>query len=470
MASSRKSSRSNPPIDPPLAVRGGDPRGVAARVAAGIGDVLRPSARLVVGLSGGVDSVALLDCLHELSRKRRFRLAALHVNHQLSPNAARWVAFCRGLCRARGVPFQSVKVSVSRGAELEAAARAARYEVFARQDCDGIVLAHHRDDQVETLLLQLLRGAGVKGLAGMPLMRKSKVESRKSKVPQPDILRPLLDATREEILAYARSRGLKWVEDESNSDTRFGRNFLRHEILPAIARRFPSYRVTLARSAGHLAEASRLLDEVAEKDGADGLDNGTLAVRTLRRLPPARARNLLRYFLAERGVNAPGAARLGEALRQALAAKQDARMAIELGGVARLMRYGNRLHVVHAGPVPRYSAKRWKGEARVALPEAGGILAFKRTKGRGIGLARLRGRSVTIGLRRGGERLQLDFTRPRRSLKNLLQEAKMPPWQRERLPMLYCGEDLVWVPGIGTACKFRAVAGEASVVPQWNWA
>jgi tRNA(Ile)-lysidine synthase len=448
MASSRKSSRSKPAA-----------ADLAARVAAGIGDTLKPSARLVVGLSGGVDSIVLLDCLRELSRKLRFRLAALHVNHQLSPDAARWSAFCRRLCRARGIPFESVAVKVPRGPDLEAAARAARYEAFARQPCDFIVLAHHRDDQVETLLLQLLRGAGVKGLAAMPVLRKAKGA--------PSILRPLLDSTREEILAHASERGLKWVEDESNRDTRLRRNFLRHEILPAIARRFPSYRVTLARSARHLAEASRLLDEVAAKDGATGLKDGTLAMRVLRRLPPARARNLLRYFLTDGGVSAPSTARLEEALRQALAAKQGARMVVDLGG-AYLTRFGDRLHVVRAGRPQRYS-RRWRGEAKVALPEAGGILTFTRKKGAGIDVERLRSGVVTIRPRAGGERMQPDRRRPRRSLKNLLQEAKMPPWQRERLPLLFCGEDLVWVPGIGTACKFRAVAGEASVVPRWIW-
>jgi tRNA(Ile)-lysidine synthase len=447
MASSRKSSRSRP-------------ADLAARVAGQLKHIVKPSDRLLAGLSGGADSVVLLDLLGRLARKLRFRFAALHVNHQLSPNAGRWESFCRRLCRARGIPFQSVKVGVRRSDSVEAAARAARYAAFARQDCEYVVLAHHRDDQVETLLLQLLRGAGVKGLAAMPLVRKDEGGRHK-------ILRPLLDATRAEILEYARKRGLKWIEDESNQDIYFQRNFIRHEVLPVIARRFPAYRATLARAAGHLAEAAQLLDELAAADAAGHLADGTLSVAALRRLPLARARNLLRYFLASQGATMPNAERLDEALRQALTAKQDARVRIELGGFE-LRRFESRLHLV-AGlkePAADY-ARRWRGEKEIALPELGGVLAMPQARGAGVSLARLEGRPVKIRVRRGGERLQPDCGRPRRSLKNLLQEAHVPPWERERLPLILCGDELVWAPGIGVACAFQATRGEAAVQPAW---
>jgi tRNA(Ile)-lysidine synthase len=225
----------------------------------------------------------------------------------------------------------------------------------------------------------------------------------------------------------------------------------------------------VARAAGHLAEASRLLDEVALKDGAVGLKDGTLAVGALRRLPPARARNLLRYFLADCGVEPPGAARLEEALRQSLVARRDARVAIDLGG-GQLMRHDGRLHVVRESDTsaPRY-ARRWRGEARLALPVAGGVLRFARGRGAGISLARLREGPVVVRPRQGGERFQPTGGRPRRTLKNLLQEARIPPWQRRRLPLIFCGSELVWVPGVGVAREFRAVAGEASVEPEWSW-
>ncbi len=455
-----------------------------ARVAAQLKDIVRPSDRLLVGLSGGVDSVVLLDSLQRVARKQRLRLSALHVNHQLSPHARRWEAFCRRLCRARGIPFQSVKVRVRRGDSVEAAARAARYAVFARQDCDYVVLAHHRDDQVETLLLQLLRGAGVKGMAAMPLLRdegggrraegkggKSGKRDSSSLIPHPSslrILRPLLDVTRAEILEYAKKRKLTWVEDESNADIYYQRNYLRHEVLPVIARRFPAYRVTLARAAGHLAEAARVLDEIAAADGAGMLEGGTLAVDALRRLPSARARNLLRCFLAGHGLGMAAADRLQEALRQALSAKQDARVLVDLGDFE-LHRFRGRLHLVsRLQPVRKEYTRRWRGERTFALPELGGVLAMTPSRGQGVSLERLRGETVTIRVRRGGERLQPDCRRPRRSLKNLLQEARIPPWERERLPLIFCGEQLIWAPGVGVDCRFQAPGAEPAVRPVWS--
>jgi tRNA(Ile)-lysidine synthase len=460
MASSRKSSRSK------RAPRG--PADLAARVAARLARSIRPGDRVAVGLSGGADSVVLLDSLHRCAGPLRFQFSALHVNHQLSPNAARWAAFCRRLCRARGIPFSAVKVKVPRGGGVEAAARAARYGAFARHECDIIALAHHRDDQVETFLLQLLRGAGVKGLAAMPLL-KSKVGSRKSKGTwSPAVLRPLLDATRAEIVEYAKSRGLKWVEDESNADVRHARNYLRHEVLPVIARRFPAYLSTVARSVGHVADAALLMDELAAADAREQVKDGALAVKALRRLPDARARNVLRAFLAGHGLAMPAADRLDEALRQALVAKGDARLLIELDG-ASLRRHADYLHVVRAGKAPAGYSRRWHGERRLVLSELGGILTLTRATGAGIGLKRLRAGKVTIRARRGGERLRPDRRRPRRTLKNLLQEAGMPPWLRDRLPVMFCGDKVVWAADIGVDCEFQAGAGENAVVPTWLW-
>jgi tRNA(Ile)-lysidine synthase len=463
MASSRKSSRSSA-------------ADLAARVTAQLKDIVKPSDRLVVGLSGGVDSVVLLDCLRRAARRLRLRVAALHVNHQLSPNAARWSAFCRQLCRAGGIPFRSAKVNVRRGNSLEAAARTARYAVYARQDCDFVVLAHHRDDQVETLLLQLLRGAGVKGLAAMPLLRKAagrrqKAEGDPSPIAHhasPAILRPLLDVTRTEILGYAKQRKLKWIEDESNQDVYFQRNFVRHEVLPVIARRFPAYRATIARAARHLGEASDMLDEVAAADMAGQVGEGGLAIAALRRLSPARARNLLRYFLVLRGVTMPGAARLDELLRQSLGAKHDARVRVDLDGIE-LHRFRDRLYVVpRVPPVRNEYSRRWRGERTLELHELGGVLAMVPSRGQGVSRERLRRHAVTIRLRRGGERLQPDHRRPRRSLKKLLQEARVPPWQRGCTPLIYCGEDLVWAAGVGVDCRYRAMGSEPAVRPAWS--
>jgi tRNA(Ile)-lysidine synthase len=436
--------------------RGAKQRGspLMARVVANLQAIVHAGDRLVIGLSGGLDSVVLLDILARCAIRSRLNLSAVHVNHQLSPNAARWARFCRALCRTRGIPLRVVKVTLARGNSVEAAARAARHEIFGKLRADYVVLAHNQDDQVETLLLQLLRGAGVKGLAAMPLLKDQR------------ILRPLLDVPRNEIERYARRRKLAWVEDESNRDTYFPRNFLRHEVLPAIATRYPAYRATLARSARHFAEAAQLLDQLAVLDAGADLKNGMLALAALRRLETVRAKNLLRYFLSTHGLTMPPAERLGEALRQVLTAKQDSRVLIELNG-AQLRRFAGSLCVVrNVESLPARFTKRWRGEKTLALPELGGVLKLAHGKD-GISLARLRGRSVTIGVRRGGERLQPDCRRPRRSLKNLFQEARIPMWLRNRVPLIFCDSELVWAAGVGVDCAYRAADDELSMVPEW---
>jgi tRNA(Ile)-lysidine synthase len=428
---------------------------------------------VTVGLSGGIDSVVLLDLLDRIAARRHFSLQALHVNHQLSPNARRWAEFCRALCKGRGIPLKVARVAVRRGNSLEAAARDARYAVFRRQRTDFIALAHNRDDQSETVLLQLLRGGGVKGLAAMPLVRDlaARPGTRAAaafSIRGPRIFRPLLEASRGEIERYARRRKLAWVEDESNDNTYFPRNFLRHEVLPLIAQKFPAHDAVLARAAGHFAEAAQLLDELAASDGREWLKAGTLQVAGLRALSPPRAKNLLRYFLACCGAAIPGAERLEEALRQAMMAKNDAMVCIDLGDVE-LRRYAGALQVVSkAGDIDPEFSRTWRGERELGLPELNGILTMTRCRDAGISLARLASGPVTIRLRRGGERLQPDCARPRRSLKNLLQESGIPPWQRNRLPVIYCGHQPVWMPGIGIDCGFQAGAGEAGIEAEWR--
>src|SRR5882724_10524399 len=261
------------------------------RAAAAIARVISPGAHLVLGLSGGVDSVALLSTLADLASSMRFSLRAVHVNHGISPNAGRWAEFCAGLCARYRVPLQveAVDIAPHRALGLEAAARKARYEVFSRVDADFVVLAHHRDDQAETLLLRLLRGSGLRGLAAMsPLRSLAGTRAR--------LLRPLLGVPRGDIEAYARQRGLEWIEDESNLDTARHRNFLRHEVIPPLERVFPAAREAIARAAANLAEARELLDEMARSDlercgGVEAVD-----VPALQRLGDVRAKNVLRYW------------------------------------------------------------------------------------------------------------------------------------------------------------------------------
>ena len=447
MASSRKPSSSD----------------LAAKVAASLAPAIAPGSHLALGLSGGVDSVALLSILLELAPALRFSLRAVHVHHGISPNAARWAEFCAQLCRKFDVPFQleTVDIAPYRGLGLEGAARRARYEAFSRLEADFLALGQHRDDQAETLLLQLLRGAGLRGLAGMP-------RSRVLAGARIQLLRPLLKVSRAEIESYARDHGLTWVEDESNADIARRRNFLRHEVFPLLERQFPAARATMARAAAHLAEAGEMLDKMACSD-LERAEGGTaVEISYLRLLGEARAKNVLRHLCEARGIPRLGAARLGELLRQLQEARADARVSLTLPGW-KFLRYRDRLYLEpERGPADPELRESWSGENALPLLLLGGVLRFKPEEGRGVSRAKLQNAPVTVRLRRGGERLQPDCGGPRRTLKNLFQERGVPPWSRERLPLLYCGEELVSVPGIGNDCKFQAAPGEPGLIVTWE--
>ena len=421
--------------------------------------------RLCVALSGGCDSVVLLHALRQLvdSGELATSLSAIHVHHGLSPQAGAWAAFCAEFC-GRSLPLQVVRVDVARdsGEGLEAAARRSRYAAFAACDADALVLAHHRDDQAETVLLNLLRGAGVAGAAAI------RPERRQAQGPM--LLRPLLDVGRATIAAYARQHGLAWIDDESNDDIRFRRNFLRHEILPALAEQFPGAQQALARAAAHFAECDELLEALAGSDRALALaESGRLAVAALLALPAPRARNLLRFVWAEAGFRAPDTRWLAEALAQlntsdAQAATRvttaDGELRVFRGEIYFLPRQA-------AAPANRASETRtWCGE--LELPCAGGHLRFVETTGAGLRRDGLASGELRIRHRQGGERLQPDSKRPRRSLRNLLQEAGMPPWERERLPYLWHNERLLWVGGIGCDAALVAGPGEGGILPIWE--
>ncbi len=448
MASSR---RSPPPGDAVAAA-------VAEAIAAAKAAVARTrTLRIAVGLSGGRDSMALLDALAAAGPAHGIAVSAVHVDHGLSPHAGAWSDFCALECATRGVPLTVHRVAVSRTARsgIEAAARAARYRVYDAVEADVVALAHHADDQAETLLLQLVRGAGPHGLAAMPMLR--------TRNGAPALLRPFLALPRRAIDAYARARGLAFVDDESNADVALRRNFVRHELLPRLAAAFPGCPATLARAASHQAEAALLCDELAAIDAREALAMGADGGETLDRhafaaldgRAPHRARNVLRWFLRRHGLRAPSAARLSAMQRQLVSAAGDARVRLAHDGVELGVHRGR--IVVHAPPVTAF-ALPWRGEAELELPH--GTLEFAPAEGRGLALSSLERGPIVVRPRGGGERIRLGEGRPRQSLKRLLQSAGVPAWQRDALPLVWCGDALAAVPGIGVDVAFAA-HGEA---------
>ncbi|MEP7155742.1 MAG: tRNA lysidine(34) synthetase TilS [Betaproteobacteria bacterium] len=247
------------------------------------------SRRICVGLSGGLDSISLLHVLAALRDKSAFALSALHVHHGLSPNADAWAAFCQSFCASRNIPLLVTRVTLDRNAPggIEALARAQRYAAFNEVDADFIALAQHADDQAETVLHQLLRGTGLKGMAGMGETRQLRDGLT--------LLRPFLSVARSDIEAYAQEHGLKWIEDESNTDTQYTRNFLRLEVMPQLAARFPHYRESFARAGRHASEADEMLAALAAIDLK--WDGKTAFADLLDTLPSMRQVNALYHWL-----------------------------------------------------------------------------------------------------------------------------------------------------------------------------
>ena len=389
--------------------------------------------------------MTLLDCLHAHRDEGFFSsLSAIHVNHGLNPKAGAWAQQCKAFCTERTIVFTEVKVRVpvSGGKGMEAAARTVRYEALNGLGSDWILLAHHLDDQAETLLLNLLRGSGVVGLAGM-----QEANGR--------YLRPMLQLSRRDILNYAAISGLAWIEDDSNSNEQIRRNFLRHSIMPVLARHFPAAPECLARTARHMQDADDLLAQLAQIDH----DFDTpLKITKLKALPESRGINLLACMLRDKGEQLPGAARLREIYRQCLVARPDRYPRLECGGWV-LTRFRDEIRLVRqVQHTPAKECLSWEGQAELEWRQ--GCIRIQPTLGIGLPRKLLSVGNVTFQARSGGERFRLHPGSPRRSLKDLFREAGIPPWQRQSLPLLYCAKDLVWVGGLGTSADWVAGPGE----------
>ena len=391
-----------------------------------------------VALSGGLDSTVLLHLLVQLRKTHALpALTAIHVHHGLQAIADAWPAHCQALCDGLGVPLQVVRVQVRSGPSIERAAREARYQEFAAltQADEVLLTGQHRDDQAETMLFRLLRGAGVSGLAGMPRQRR---------LGDGDMCRPLLDVSRTALENYAHAHGLNWVEDPSNAHSDFSRNYLRHEVLPILTRRWPQAAATLARSAAHCAEAQGLLDELAGQDlGGARTDTAfawlglpSLELAPIARLSPARQRNALRHWLAHLSRMPDTEHWAGwEVMRDA---RDDAQPIWRLAD-GELHRAGGRIWWLSGEWLQSPCAPfQWlHPEAPLALP--------------GNGQLRLIGDApqgpLQVNYRLGGEVMTL-AQRGRRDLKRLLNERGVPLFARGRLPLVYCNEQLLAVANV----------------------
>jgi tRNA(Ile)-lysidine synthase len=426
--------------------------------------------QLAIALSGGLDSVVLLDSICRLHQTHTTksdspRIFAFHIHHGLQKAADEWLLFCEALAKKYkiGFDFRLLHIDTkSNSGNIEARARSARYEALtelcAYHGVEDLLLAHHQNDQAETVLLQLLRGAGVAGLSSMPERRS--LATSKGQASSITLWRPLLRLSREELEAYAREHKLKWIEDPSNRSSKYRRNAIRKSVLPKLESIQPGATANLARSADVLAQAQQLLDRLAQQDGKKihNTKTNTLSVQPLLALnvsDPAAANNVLRYWLKAAGLTMPSYERLQAWWLDLQQARSDAK-----------------LEWLH----DECSIRLWRGQLQIAEPAnpeegewtfvsvpvgsaQGGLPAAWITKSKKAGAVEFRERS-------GSERLQVTASGPRKTLKNLYQENAVPPWQRQA-PLLYMDGELIAVAGAGVSYPHLVFTGRR-MLPEWK--
>ncbi|PCH60970.1 MAG: tRNA lysidine(34) synthetase TilS [SAR86 cluster bacterium] len=424
--------------------------------------------KLAVALSGGMDSVVLLNAIHTLvptlSQASPLKLRAIHINHGLQAEADEWQLFCERLCAEYGIDLQVERVILKRkpGESLEAIAREARYHCFEHSldEDECLIMAHHQDDQMETLLLRFMRGASAQGLSGIPQQRR---------LGKGVLHRPLLHLRRDDLAAFAKLRQLTWVEDSPNQDSCFERNFCRHELLPLIESRWPGYRSSWTKTLSLSNEANLLLRQSAQTDLAlIGCTASPLELEQLLIWDQARQRNVLKHWLTEITGQVPGWHLLHGLTEQLLPARADAKASLKTRHYE-LRRFKNRLYVLpKAQQFDANTCLNWdiSHGAELALPN-NGVLEAKAALGKGLIVPD--GSTLSVRYRRGGECIKL-AKRPTKPLKKFLQELSVEPWIRERLPIVYCGDDLVAIAGLAVAEKYRAAQHQHGYVFTWHQA
>jgi tRNA(Ile)-lysidine synthase len=415
-------------------------------------------ARIAVAYSGGLDSAVLLHLAAAYAREHGVQLLAFHIHHGLSANADDWQQHCRQHCAALEVAFDTRNITLAHSDKsgVEEAARLGRYHALSqlcREHEVGLLLtAHHLDDQAETVLLQMLRGSGVAGMSGMDQANVAAALLGNDRLL---LARPLLAAARAQLEQYASTHGVAFVEDESNQDTRYARNALRRHVMPALANFFPGFQERFMRAAGHAQAAQRLLVTLAQQDLATCLDGEYLSVPALRRLDFDRLDNLLRYWIALRGLRMPSAAWLLELRTQLLEAKEDAQLCVTHPD-CHIRRYRERVFLTPRQPAFDQFAEPqeflWQGQAALHFPRFAGTLFFDHAT-HGFDPAWLRTQAMSVRLRSGGERVRLAWNRPAKSLKYHFQSLDIPAWERTYLPLVFAAEQLLYAAGIGMDCQ-----------------
>ena len=396
--------------------------------------------KLVVAYSGGLDSHVLLHLLANIPSTQKIQVRAIHVDHGLQSIAKQWPQHCLTVCKHLSIKCEIVRLNLSilEGESLEAVAREARYHAFSQhlQQNELLVTAHHQDDQAETVLIQLFRGAGINGLAAMPLINAFAASQH---------LRPLLDQSHDAVMQYAQQHGLDFIEDPSNQDQRFDRNFLRHAILPRLKNRWKSISKVLMRVAQHQAEAKHLLAEYLQQDlpRLAGKVGGTLSIKKLKQLSSPRCKAVIRYFLDEKGFLAPSEKKLQHILSDVLRAQPSAVPCVQWQGVE-VRRYQDDFYAIP--PLMVHNTQQiicWEVKHPLRLPQLQRILKVDQLDA--INSLLETNQTVEVRFRQGGERMYQVQRKCTQRLKKIFQEKQLPPWERDRTPLIYINNKLVLV-------------------------
>jgi tRNA(Ile)-lysidine synthase len=423
-----------------------------------------PEARICwVAYSGGVDSTVMLHALAAVGDRVAPEIHALHVDHGLHPDSRAWSEHCVRACARLGVALQTrrIRVSTTPGESLEAVARHGRYRIMAELLGPGdlMLTAQHRDDQAETLLLALMRGSGPKGLAAMP---------RVTRLGSGRLVRPLLEVGRTELLAYAESQGLDWIEDPSNEDLDFDRNFLRRRILPALKERWSACAKSISRSAAHCAEAQELVESFAgdEAARAAGHRPGTLSITRLGALALPLRKAVLRHWIRERGLPTPDSRHLGRVLSEVMGARADASPLVAWQG-CEVRRYRDDLFAL--GPMPPLPGPepiQWRGGI-LDLPDRLGSLELLAVNGRSIDPTSLFPEGLAVRFGVTGLNCRREQGGHRKPVRKLYQEAGFPPWVRPYIPLLFAADRLIAVGGTWI-CQTGVGGGEKQFRVSWR--
>jgi tRNA(Ile)-lysidine synthase len=420
--------------------------------------------RLWIAYSGGMDSHVLLHRVCDLRQALPEIAGAIHVHHGLQEDADDWDRHCETVCRSLDIKLKAIRVDARAkpGLSPEQAARDARYAAFGQvmQEKDGLLLAQHQDDQAETFLLQALRGAGPRGLSAMPTIKR---------YANAWLIRPMLQVSRTEISEYARMNHLTWIDDKSNLDTAFDRNFLRHQIMPELKQRWPAAANTLARSAAHCAAMTRLTENLisSELPLLAGSQKNTLSISRLRALGPDLAASMLRGWIEKSGFPVPAARHLDEVFTRQIDSKSHTSSLVNWPGVE-IRRYRDDLFIMAPlQPVTDESwLHNWQPPEPCTVSQLNGTLTAEKTMGDGIAEKYCQ-QGLRIMPRKGGEKCRTAGRDHHHSLKKLYQEKGIPHWIRERLPMIYYKDDLAAVADCWVCEEFAAKSGEPGYKISW---